>query len=111
MAFHNDPRVTGLAAIAGLVVAYIRNVLQYHRYSWDSLWEFLGWWFIHYIAVILVVGITYAFTRGKPSLLLGTHESLHKLTLEEGMIYGSILVIVAAIAILLIAHWPVGIND
>jgi len=112
MAIHSNPRVTGLAALAGLVVAYVRHAVQYHRYSWDSLLDFLGWWLIHYIAVILVVGITYAVTRGKESLLFGRNESLHKLTLEEGMIYGSIIIIVAAISIFLIAHWvPIDANE
>lgn len=101
-----------MAVLAGLVVAYVRHAVQYHRYTWDSILDFFTWWFIHYIAVILVIGITYAVTRGKESLLFGRHESLRKLTLEEGMIYGSIVIIVAAISLFLIAHWvPVDSND
>ena len=106
MAFHSNPRVTGLAAAAGLIVAYVRHALQYHRYTWDSILEFLIWWFIHYIVVIFVVGIAYAVTRGREQLLFGRSESLRKLTMEEAMIYGSIVVIVSVIAIFLIAHWP-----
>ena len=112
MAFHKDPRLTTLAATAGLVVAYVRHAIQYQRYSWDSILEFLGWWFIHYIAVIIVLGLAYAFTRGNASLLLGRSETLRKLTLEEGIIYGCIIVIIASVAVFFIANWvPVGTDE
>lgn len=105
MAFHSDPRVTTLPAIAGLAVAYVRNILQYHRYSWDSWLNFFTTWFIHYVAVILLVGVAYAVTRGKESLLIGRSEALRQMTVEEAIIFGSVLAIVAAAAIFLLAHW------
>jgi hypothetical protein len=112
MAFHSDPRVTALPAIAGLVVAYVRNILQYHQYSWDSWLEFLVTWFVHYIAVLLIAGVAYAFTRGKETLLLGRSETLRHMTVEEAIIFGSVLAIVAAAAILMLVHWiPVDINE
>lgn len=105
MAFHSDPRVTALPAIAGLAVAYVRNILQYHRYSWDSWLEFFVTWFVHYIAVILIVGVAYAFTRGKETLLFGRSETLRTMTVEEAIIFGSVLAIIAASAIYVLAHW------
>jgi hypothetical protein len=112
MAFPSDPRVTALPAIAGLAVAYVRNILQYQRYSWDSWLEFLATWFVHYIAVLLILGVTYAFTRGKETLLLGRSETLRKMSVEEAIIFGSILAIVAAAAIFVLAHWiPIDINE
>ena len=112
MAFHQDPRVTSLAATAGLVVAYVRHAIQYQRYSWDSILEFFGWWFIHYIAVILLLGLAYVITRGNSSFLLGRSETLRKLTLEEGMIFGCIIIIVAAVAIFFFAHYvPVDVDE
>ncbi len=112
MAFHSDPRVTALPVIAGLAVAYVRNILQYHRYSWDSWLEFFVTWFVHYIAVILIVGIAYAITRGKETLLLGRSETLRNMTVEEAIIFGSVLAIFAAAAIFVLAHWvPVDTNE
>jgi hypothetical protein len=112
MAFHSDLRVTALPAIAGLVVAYVRNILQYHHYSWGSWLEFLVTWFVHYIAVLLIAGVAYAFTRGKETLLLGRSETLRHMTVEEAIIFGSVLAIVAAAAILMLVHWiPVDINE
>lgn len=105
MAFHRDPRVTSLAAIAGLLVAWDRQILQYRRYSWGSVTDFLISWFVHYIAVILILGVAFAITRGNASFLLGRSETLRKLTTEEGLIYGCIIVIVAAMAVFFIAHW------
>ena len=104
MAFHRDPRITVLAVIAGLFVAYDRQVLQYHRYWWDSVFDFLISWFVDYIAVIFVVGIAYAISRRNVFFLVGRSERLRDLTLDEAMIYGFIIVIVAAVAIFLITH-------
>jgi len=104
VSFHRDPRVTILAAIAGLFIAYDRQVLQYHRYWWDSLFDFVISWFVHYIAVILVVGIAYAINRSAPSFSRSRSERLRDLSLEEAMIYGFIVVIVAAAAAFFIAH-------
>jgi hypothetical protein len=112
MAFHSDPRLTALPAVAGLAVAYVRNILQYHRYSWDSWMEFFVTWFVHCIAVILIVGVAYALTRGKETILLGRSETLRKMTVEEAIIFGSVIAIVATAAIFVLAHWvPVDTND
>ena len=112
MAFHKDSRVTALSAIAGLAVAYVRNILQYHRYSWDSWLDFFVTWFVHYVAVLLILGVAYAFTRGKDTLLLGRSETLRQMTAEEAIIFGSVIAIVAAAAIFVIAHWvPVDPNE
>jgi hypothetical protein len=112
MAFYRDSRVTVLPAVAGLAIAYVRNILQYHRYSWDSWLIFFVTWFVHYIAVILIIGVAYAFTRGKEALLLGRSETLRKMTVEEAIIFGSILAIVTATAIFVLAHWvPVDTNE
>ena len=104
MALYRDPRITALAAIAGLLVSFDRQVLQYQRYWWDSVFDFLISWLIHYIAVILVVGVAYAISRSNVSVLLGRSESLRDLILEEAMIYGFIVIIVAAVAVFIIAH-------
>ena len=112
MAFHRDPRVTLLPAIAGLAVAYVRNVLQYHRYSWGSWSAFFVTWLVHYVAVILIVGVAYALTRGKATLLLGRGETLREMTVEEAIVFGSIIAIVAAVAIFVVAHWvPVDTSE
>jgi hypothetical protein len=105
VAFLNDPRATGSVAAAGLAVAFTRNVLQYHRYLWDSPSDFLISWFIHYVAVMIVLGLTYALTRGSESLL-GRSEGLRRMTLEDACVFGAVLVTVASIIVLFLAHWP-----
>ncbi len=104
MAFHRNPKVTVVAAIAGLMTAYVRRVLQYHQYSWDSALDFFGWWFIHYIAVILVIGITHAIVQASEVWLLDRNTASRKLSLEDSVIYGSVMFIVAAVFILMLAH-------
>ena len=104
MALHRDPRVTVLAAVAGFLVSYDRQVLQYQRYWWDSVFDFVISWFVHYIAVILVVGIAYAITRSGASFLRSRSEMFRDLAIKEAMVYGFIVVIVAAAATFFIAH-------
>jgi hypothetical protein len=42
-----------LIVFTGLVVAFVRNVVQYRRYTFDGGWDFFGSWFVHYLAVAL----------------------------------------------------------
>jgi hypothetical protein len=66
-----------LFALTGLVVAYVRNVLQYGHYSWDSIDQFLVSWFVHYLAVGLVAAISYACIKGTERFFFA-YESANK---------------------------------
>jgi hypothetical protein len=110
--FHSDPRITVLPALAGLAVTYVRNIVQYRRYSWDSWLEFGATWLVHYIAILLIIAVAYGITRGRHSLLAGRSETLRQLTLEDAIILASILVLITSAAVFVLAHWvPVEMGD
>ncbi len=43
----------GLLAAASLAAAFVRNDLQYGEYGWASVPQFLGFWLIHYFALLI----------------------------------------------------------
>ncbi len=96
-----------LLAVTSLVVAYVRTFLQYHRYSWDSVSEFLASWFVHYIAVALLVAISYAVIKTHERRFLpNTDGSRQGLGMVEAFVYIPLVLLVCSIAIFLLAHWP-----
>lgn len=106
MAFYSDPRETIMPIVAALVVTVARNFLQYHRYSYGSIGEFLGTWFVHYIAICLTIGIAFALSRAFGGFFVGRSKNLRQLALEDAMVFGSILTIAASLMIFAVAHWP-----
>jgi hypothetical protein len=96
-----------LLAATGLVVAYVRTVLQYHRYSWETVSEFLVSWFIHYIGVGLLAAIAYGVIKANEKRFLsGRNSSPGGLGMDEAFVYIPLTIIVCAIAIFVLAHWP-----
>jgi len=95
-----------LLGFTALIVAYVRSFLQYHRYFWESVGQFFLSWFIHYLAVLVLVAISYALIKTKAEFFLGNKTENHKITTEEVIVYVSVVLLVAAILIFLIAHWP-----
>jgi uncharacterized membrane protein HdeD (DUF308 family) len=94
-----------LLGLTGLVVAYVRRVVQYHQYSWDSIWQLLSWWFIHYIAIALLAGVAYFFIRRTEGFFFGPDRARPELQIDDVLVHVSIIVLVAAIAVFLLAHW------
>ena len=92
--FNENLKVVGIMAIAGLVVAYVRQVFQFQKYAWDSVSHFLGMWLIHYFAVFMLVGIAWAIANTNRKFLFGKdaesntdggveHFELHTLCISE----------------------------
>jgi hypothetical protein len=98
-------RSYSLLAITGLVVAYVRNIVQYKHYSWGSIIEFLSWWFIHYIAVGIVAATLYVVIKNTKKFFFEHKDSKEVLTWEQAIVYTSLTILISAIFILLLAHW------
>lgn len=98
-------RRNALLAFTSLVVAYVRTFLQYHRYAWESIGQFLISWFLHYIAVVLVAVVAYAFIKSNEHRFLEDDSQRKGLTIDEAYVYVSFVVLVVAVSIFLIAHW------
>jgi len=104
MAFGENARANVIAAVAGLIVTFVRNIVQYHRYSWDSIEGFLGTWFVHYIAIVLCAAIACAVVKSDTSSRLGASESVRKMTFEDAVIFAALFMIVVSVVMFLGAH-------
>ncbi|MBI4714449.1 MAG: hypothetical protein HY760_00620 [Nitrospirae bacterium] len=93
----------------GLVVAYVRTFLQYHRYGWPSFEGFLVSWFVHYIAVALTVLFSYVlilFVKERRFLCWFFDEKEKRnINFDEVAVYGCFTILVAAASIFFLAHW------
>lgn len=96
-----------LLAGTSLVVAYVRNFIQYHRYSFGSIGEVLSAWFIHWFAVMAVIGPSYVLISTKASGFLEREKADKEvITLEEAEVYGSFVLLALAILTFFAKHWP-----
>lgn len=100
-----------LLAATGLVVAFVRNYLQHHQYSFESAWEFLGFWFVHYLAVELLGTIFYGLSSWADRAIIGITKTDPGLSVEEGLVYFSLAILVCSVAVFFIAHWPAGLAE
>lgn len=95
-----------LLGVTALVVAYVRSYLQYHQYSWPSIGQFLISWLIHYLAILALVAVSYAFINTKADFFLGNKTERDRITKEEAAVYVSIVLLIAAVLMFFVAHWP-----
>jgi len=98
-------------AFTALVLAYVRNYVQYHRYSFVSVWEFLGFWFVHYVAVGLVGAVFYALLQSMENLVLGRADDRPPPSMDQAIVHFCTAILLASLAIFLIAHWPAGYSE
>jgi hypothetical protein len=107
-----NARQFALLSITALVIAYVRTFLQYHRYFWDSIGQFLASWLIHFVALTLFLMISGALIITKAPFFLENGNEGRKITVEEAIVYISLVLLMAAVSIFLLAHWvPVGTED
>jgi len=99
-----------LLVITGLVVAYVRNIVQYRHYSWESIGELLSCWFIHYIAVGIVTATLYVVIKNTEKFFFEYKDSEEGLTWEQAIVYTSLTILISAIFVFLLAHWG-GVSD
>jgi hypothetical protein len=95
-----------LAAATGLVVAFVRTFLQYHRYGWESLYQFSIAWLVHYVAVILFVIVSSAVVSASVNFFSEPRIDQRELSADRVMVYVLLVVLVAAVFIFIVAHWP-----
>jgi hypothetical protein len=72
MKIEPDIRRNILLAISGLVVANVRNVIQYGEFAIGSVWYFLGTWLIHYLAIGVIGAVALAiYSSGRSKYVYG----------------------------------------
>lgn len=102
MAFVSNPRAMWAPVVAGLFTSFTRLVLQYHRYLWESLPEFFGFWLAHTFAIFLFAALAQAIINAYPKRIFGQHMSSPVLTEDQGMVYICTLIVLADISMLVI---------
>lgn len=82
---------------------WVRHGLVHHWNAWDSWGDFFGYWFVHTMGVILIMGIAFAAIIYTHKFFLGYErkESDRELTF-----YVLMTILVAALGIWVAAHWP-----
>jgi hypothetical protein len=101
-------REFGLTVFAGLVVAYVRHGLQHHWALWDSLGDFFAAWFFHTIAVVMLMAASLAAIIYTHKFFLGYEKKEFG---REVAFYILMTILVAALSIAVVAHWPSSGDD
>jgi len=94
-----------LFAVA-LVVAWVRNVIQYRRFTFDTAWELFGFWFVHYIGIALCGVVYFVALQGARRHLLDTFDSSGETKPNDALVQFFLAVLVIAVAAFLLVFWP-----
>lgn len=92
-----------LVAVTSLVVAYVRHGISSNWAPWDSIGQFLGYWLIHWLGLVLFFGITFVAIWRTYRIFLGSDS--REATYDELLFYICMAVLVAAIGFFVAAHW------
>jgi hypothetical protein len=103
-----EKREIALVIFTGLVVAYVRNGLQHHWNGWDSWGDFFAEWFFHTIGVALLMAVALAAIIYSHKFFLGYSKESYG---RELTFYIVMTILVAAIGIAVVAHWPASDDD
>jgi hypothetical protein len=101
-------REFGLTLFTGLMVAYVRHGLQHHWTLWDSIGDFFAAWFFHTIAVVMLMAASLAAIIYTHNFFLRYEK---KEVGREVIFYILMTILVAALGIAIVAHWPSSGDD
>lgn len=94
---------TAFSVLTALVVAIVRNTIQYGEYWFSSFWMFLGMWFVHYVAIMLVAAVYFVALDSLRSRLLPGRS---KASVEDALVQFCLAIVISSIAIFVLYHWP-----
>jgi hypothetical protein len=103
-----EAREVGLTIFTGLVVAYVRHGLQHHWTLWDSIPDFFAAWLFHTLAVVLLMAASLAGIIYTHKFFLGYEKKDYG---REITFYILMTILVAALSIAMVAHWPSSDHD
>jgi hypothetical protein len=98
-----EKREIALVVFTGLVVAYVRHGLQHHWKAWGSWGDFFAEWFVHTMGVALLIGVALAAIIYSHKFFLGYDRKEYG---RELTFYIVMTILVAALGIALVSHWP-----
>ena len=103
-----EGRVNILTAVTSLVVAYVRHGLETKWAPWPGFGHFFSSWFVHYIALWLLIVIAGATISGWHKRFLGDRYNIKQL---QSQYYIVMTTLIAALTILILAVVPFSSSD
>lgn len=103
-----EAREVGLTVFTGLVVAYVRQGLQHHWKLWDSIGDFVLAWVIHTMGVAVLMAAALAAIIYSHKFFLGYEKKEYG---RELTFYILTTILMAALGIAVVAHWPSSDGD
>ena len=97
-----ESRFPGLLIFTGLVVTFVRHVLDPHRVPWDFV-QFLSEWFVHTVGLIVLSAFAYMAIFSSHKFFLG--EDIKESETQRVLFYIVMTVLVASVCILLVAGY------
>jgi hypothetical protein len=94
-----------LFAATSLLVAFVRNRLQYGK-GWASLNDFGLSWLLHYFGLLLIIAFSAAMIQRYSAFFLGTNPASREPDMSELMVCSAITISVVTAFILLLSAWP-----
>jgi hypothetical protein len=95
-------REIALVILTGLVVAWVRHGLQYHWKLWDSWRNFFTSWFVHAMAVFLLMVVALWAIIYTHKFFLGRDMEGNE---REVSFYVVMTILVASIGIAVLSNW------
>jgi|GEM_PF-3967642 len=92
-----------LIPATGLAVAYVRNALQYGRYFWQSWLEFMGFWALHTMALILFIVLGYAAASA-----IDANLGKHEISAGDSFTYFSVFTLIVSVFVFFSFHFSKG---
>lgn len=106
-AFENPKNRQAILVIGtGLVVAYVRHGIEKHWSPWDSIEQFLTYWFVHTAGLVVLIAFVAMAVIWLHKFFLGYERENYadELTFDILM-----TVLVTSVCIAFLAHWtPAG---
>jgi hypothetical protein len=98
-----EARRSSLFAVTSLLVTVVRHNVTGHGFNWSSIEAFLGAWFVHAIALVLLSVLTGALVARWRRFFVGTFGEAPDY--DDVQVHVCVTVLIAAIAIFFLAHW------
>jgi prolipoprotein diacylglyceryltransferase len=95
-----------LIPATGLIVSYVRHGVATGWSSWDSIHQVFVYWLIHTMGLMLFIPIAGGIIFSTQKFFLGYKPQ--KEHTEEIIFYVMMTILIAAVSIYVVAHWPAG---
>jgi len=105
MKIEPETRRNVLLVFSGLVVANVRNLIQYGEFAISSVWYFLGTWLIHYFVIGLIGAAAYAIYSSGRRKYVYSGDGKEAVSAGEFLYILSIIAILASVAILFFYYY------